>query len=58
MAIVKYSEGEIDTVVKPDQNEEVTEGYLQKKLDKAANPDEDWIEKEASDDEEIPAWAK
>jgi hypothetical protein len=56
MGFIKYSEGSIDNVIEP--NKEVSEEYLQKKLDKVSNPDEDWIEKEASDDEEAPPWVK
>jgi len=56
MGFIKYSEGSVSGVVEP--TKEVSEEYLQKKLEKAANPDEDWIEKEASDGEEAPPWVK
>ncbi|HUU88706.1 MAG TPA: hypothetical protein VMX17_13275 [Candidatus Glassbacteria bacterium] len=56
MGFIKYSEGSVGGVVEP--RKEVSEEYLQKKLEKAANPDEDWIEKEASDDEDVPPWVK
>ena len=56
MSIIKYSEGSIEKVVEP--SKEINEEYLQKKLKKATNPDEDWIEKEASENEDVPPWVK